>query len=79
MESPEYWMNKSLNIKVPDGLDDLLEEIIRAVLKAQPTHLENFIANHVKKLLEIRESGNLKNFFLNFTRHSRKQFVRNVV
>lgn len=44
-------------IKIPEGLDALLEEIIRAVLKSQPKHTELFIADLVKKLIEIRKDG----------------------
>lgn len=46
-------------IKIPEGLDALLEEIIRAVLKSQPKHIELFIADLVKKLIEIRNEGKL--------------------
>lgn len=52
-------------IKIPEGLDALLEEIIRGVLKIQPKHPELFIADMVKKLIEIRNEGktNLRTYF----------------
>lgn len=43
--------------KIPAGLDFLLEEIIRMVLKTQPEDIELFIADHLRKLIEIRDEG----------------------
>ncbi len=44
-------------IRVPDGLDALLEEIIRAVLKEQPADIHLFIANHLRTLIRMRNEG----------------------
>ena len=44
-------------LKVPLGLDSLLEELIRAVLKAQPGNIELFIANHLRELINVRDGG----------------------
>ncbi|XKL64765.1 hypothetical protein PGB90_004851 [Kerria lacca] len=46
-------------IKIPEGLDALLEQIIKVVLKIQPENLELFIADYLKKLIGIRVEGAL--------------------
>lgn len=43
--------------KVPDGLDDLLQEIIKAVLKEQPKNLPLFIADYFQTLIDKRNEG----------------------
>lgn len=48
--------------KVPDGLDYLLEEIIRKVLQEQPKNLQLFIADYLKILIDKRNQGNVINW-----------------
>lgn len=43
--------------RVPEGLDYLLEEIIKAVLKEQPENLELFIADYFRILIDKRNEG----------------------
>merc|ERR1712002_367894 len=47
--------HERMHLKVPLGLDELLTIISRQVLKDQPKQLVPFIANHLRKMVNIRE------------------------
>lgn len=41
--------------KMPPGLVELMEGLTKDVLKNNPTNIYEFCANHLEKLLEIRD------------------------
>ncbi|NWW50472.1 SP17 protein, partial [Pedionomus torquatus] len=45
----------SITLRLPDGFQGLLEGLALAVLRAQPTDVVAFAAQHFQKLLEQRE------------------------
>ncbi|NWZ67507.1 SP17 protein, partial [Acrocephalus arundinaceus] len=47
------------NIRVPAGFRNLLEGLVREVLREQPTNVVNFAARYFQKLLELREADGI--------------------
>ncbi|NXS23884.1 SP17 protein, partial [Mystacornis crossleyi] len=45
------------NLRVPAGFRNLLEGLVREVLREQPTDVVAFAAQYFQKLLEQREAG----------------------
>ncbi|CAK1541992.1 unnamed protein product [Leptosia nina] len=48
--------NNVCQIKVPKGLQELMSDISREVLRAQPKNVYSFIANYLHALLEVRDN-----------------------
>ncbi|CAH2087694.1 unnamed protein product [Euphydryas editha] len=49
-------IHESCKLALPEGLKDLMSDISREVLRAQPQNLYHFIANYLESLLEVREA-----------------------
>ncbi|XP_045450420.1 uncharacterized protein LOC123659212 [Melitaea cinxia] len=49
-------IHESCKLALPEGLKDLMSDISREVLRAQPQNLNQFIANYLESLLEVREA-----------------------
>ncbi|NXG66622.1 SP17 protein, partial [Hemiprocne comata] len=45
----------SSSLRLPDGFQNLLEGLVQEVLRAQPTDVVAFAAQHFQALLEQRE------------------------
>lgn len=45
--------------RMPVGLVELLEDLSKDVLKNNPTDIYSFCANHMKKLLDIRDGSSM--------------------
>ncbi|XP_050350323.1 uncharacterized protein LOC126773419 [Nymphalis io] len=48
-------IHESCKLSLPEGLKDLMSDISREVLRAQPQNLYQFIANYLEALLEVRD------------------------
>ncbi|NXR50316.1 SP17 protein, partial [Hippolais icterina] len=47
------------NMRVPAGFRNLLEGLVREVLREQPTNVVTFAARYFQKLLELREADGI--------------------
>ncbi|NWR36874.1 SP17 protein, partial [Tachuris rubrigastra] len=47
----------TISVRVPAGFQNLLEGLVREVLREQPGDVVTFAAQHFQRLLEQREAG----------------------
>ncbi|OWR50066.1 hypothetical protein KGM_215382 [Danaus plexippus plexippus] len=55
MDLLQSQIKESCNLALPEGLKDLMSDISREVLRAQPNDVIQFIVGYLKVLLEVRE------------------------
>lgn len=48
------------SVKIPNGLNELMSDIGREVLREQPTEIYAFIANYLESMLVVREESQSK-------------------
>lgn len=64
MTASRVYMRPQPMPKMPSGMVELMEGLTRDVLKNNPSNVYEFCANHMQKLLEIRDGpGEYPNVF----------------
>lgn len=62
--------------KMPVGLVELMEDLSKDVLKNNPTDIYSFCANHMKKLLIIRDGSSMCFFVSSILICSNTYYIR---